>query len=195
MSAAAAAPAASPSDLYARLGVSEAILVEEMERRQADVGDFLLVEEGDSKRRCILPWQIGYRSGRGRRQRRRRYICGRSAGRRRPGHPGDSEHGYSFIGPPALCGSLHLRHSGIPPLPSLEQTHDEPLTFVHNFVRFELQHETSHLKRLSAMSTQPSRRACLRGSNRNPGDFTQYSGSPEVPALYSDSQAASRRAS
>jgi hypothetical protein len=43
--AAAAAPAAPKSDLYARLGVSEALFVEEMERRQADVGDFLLVEE------------------------------------------------------------------------------------------------------------------------------------------------------
>jgi hypothetical protein len=48
MSTAAAAPAASKSDLYARLGVSEVIFVEEMERRQADVGDFLLIERGEA---------------------------------------------------------------------------------------------------------------------------------------------------
>ena len=59
MSAAAAAAAASKSDLNARLGVSEVVFVEEMERRQADVGDFLLMEEGDLKRRRILPEYIG----------------------------------------------------------------------------------------------------------------------------------------
>jgi hypothetical protein len=53
------AAAASNSDLYARLGVSEVVFVEEMERRQADVGDFLLIEEGDLKRR-VLPEDIGY---------------------------------------------------------------------------------------------------------------------------------------
>jgi hypothetical protein len=63
--AAAAAAAASKSELYARLGVSEVIFVEEMERCQADVGDFLLMEEGDLKRRRILPEYIGYRSGGG----------------------------------------------------------------------------------------------------------------------------------
>src|SRR4029077_17193219 len=124
--AATAAPAASKSDLYARLGVSETLFVEEMERRQADVGDFLLVERGEPKRRCILPNQIGYRSGRGRCQRRRRYIRRRSAGRRCQRHPGDSERGHSSIWSLALRGSLHLRHSGVPPLPSFEQTHDEP---------------------------------------------------------------------
>ena len=70
MSTAAAAPAASKSDLYARLGVSEVIFVEEMERRQADVGDFLLIESGDPKRRRILPAYVGYRSGSRRYQRR-----------------------------------------------------------------------------------------------------------------------------
>ena len=63
VSAAATAPAGSKSDLCARLGVSEVLFVEEMERRQADVGDFLLIEEGDLKRRRILPEYIGDRSG------------------------------------------------------------------------------------------------------------------------------------
>jgi hypothetical protein len=66
VSAAATAPAGSKSDLYARLGVSRALFVEETERRQTDVGDFLLIEEGDLKRRRILPEYIGYRSGGGR---------------------------------------------------------------------------------------------------------------------------------
>src|SRR5580658_3563380 len=42
-SAAVSAAAASNSDLYAGLGVSEVVFVEEMERRQADVRDFLLI--------------------------------------------------------------------------------------------------------------------------------------------------------
>jgi len=88
-SAAVSAAAASNSDLYARLGVSEVVFVEEMERRQADVRDFLLIEEGDLKRR-ILPEDIGYRSGSRRRERRRRYIRWRSARRRGQRHPGDS---------------------------------------------------------------------------------------------------------
>jgi hypothetical protein len=43
------------SELYARLGVSEVVFVEEMERRQADVRDFLFIESGNPKRRRILP--------------------------------------------------------------------------------------------------------------------------------------------
>jgi hypothetical protein len=43
------------SELYARLGVSKVVFVEEMERREADVGDFLFVESRDPKRRRILP--------------------------------------------------------------------------------------------------------------------------------------------
>jgi hypothetical protein len=35
-----------------------------MERRQADVGDFLVVESGDLKRRGTPPEHIGYRSDR-----------------------------------------------------------------------------------------------------------------------------------
>ena len=54
-SAAVSAAAASNSDLYARLGVSGVFFVVEIERRQADVGDFLLVETGDLKRRRTLP--------------------------------------------------------------------------------------------------------------------------------------------
>ena len=46
-----------------------------MERRQADVGDFLLIEEGDLERR-ILPEYIGYRSG----TRREKDAGGTSAG-------------------------------------------------------------------------------------------------------------------
>ena len=65
VAAAATAAAAAKSELYARLGVSDVVFVEETERGQADVGDFLLIEEGDLKRRCILPEYIGYRSGGG----------------------------------------------------------------------------------------------------------------------------------
>jgi hypothetical protein len=43
------------SELYARLRVSEVVFVEEMERRQADVRDFLFIESGNPKRRRILP--------------------------------------------------------------------------------------------------------------------------------------------
>ena len=59
MSAATASASMESSELYARLGVSEVVFVEEMERRQADVGDFLIIEGGELKRRRIPPEYIG----------------------------------------------------------------------------------------------------------------------------------------
>ena len=67
MSAAAAAAACPQGKLNAWPGVSGIFFVEEMERRQADVGDFLVIDSGELKRRRILPEFIGYRS------------CGRAA--------------------------------------------------------------------------------------------------------------------
>jgi hypothetical protein len=65
---AAAAAAASTSKLYPRPRSSEVILVEQMERRQANVGDFL-VTENNLKRGRILGWYV-----------RHRYVSYRSAG-------------------------------------------------------------------------------------------------------------------
>jgi hypothetical protein len=72
----AAAASSESGKLYAWPGVSGVFIVEEIERRQADVGDFLLIESGDLKRRRILPEYIGYRSG----SRRRKDADGISAG-------------------------------------------------------------------------------------------------------------------
>jgi hypothetical protein len=59
-SATVSATAAWPENgkLYAWPRASEVVFVEEMERRQADVGDFLLIESGNLKRRRILPESI-----------------------------------------------------------------------------------------------------------------------------------------
>jgi hypothetical protein len=98
MSAAAAAAmsaaAASSSKLYVWLRCSEVFLVEDMERRQADVENFFLTESKALKRRRIL----------------RRYIRYRSAGRCRPRHPRNSQDGYSFIWTLPLRSALRLRH-------------------------------------------------------------------------------------
>ena len=112
----AAAPCPHSGQLYARPGVSLVFFVEEIERRQADVGYFLLIETGDPKRRRILPEYIGCRSGSRRRQRRRRHLLRRrSAGRRCKRQPRDSEHGYSLAWTLPLRSTLHLRHSRVPP--------------------------------------------------------------------------------
>jgi hypothetical protein len=58
--AAAVAPAAAMSDkLYVGLRGSDIFLVEDIERRQADIGDFLLTEHEVIR---IIPWNIGDRT-------------------------------------------------------------------------------------------------------------------------------------
>jgi hypothetical protein len=63
--AASAAPTARPGNLFAEPGCSGSLLIEDVERPQADVGDFFLVE-GDLGRdgiphRHIRRWQGGCR--------------------------------------------------------------------------------------------------------------------------------------
>jgi hypothetical protein len=57
---AAAAAACPQSQLYAWVRISEIVFVKEVERRQADVRDFLVIESGELKRRATLPESIGY---------------------------------------------------------------------------------------------------------------------------------------
>jgi hypothetical protein len=60
--AAAVAPAAAMVDeLYVGLGGSDIFLVEHIERRQADISDFLLTEREVIQ---IIPWKIGNRTRR-----------------------------------------------------------------------------------------------------------------------------------
>ena len=89
VSAAAASAACSDSNLYAWPGVSEVFCFEKMERREADVRDLLVTESGELKRRRILP-EYMYRPDSRRRERRRRYIRWRPAGRRCQRHPRNS---------------------------------------------------------------------------------------------------------
>ena len=94
-SAAVSATAASTenSKFYGRPGVSEAVLVKEVERRQADVGDFFLIETRDLKPRPVLPERIDCRSEGRRRQGRRQHVRRRATGRRRQGHTRDPSAG------------------------------------------------------------------------------------------------------
>jgi hypothetical protein len=82
-------------------------LVEHVEGRQADVGDFFLAERNDLTRRAILRLDIRYRSS-GR--------SGRAAAGNCQRHSGDAEHGYYFIPTLALRSAFRLRHEQSPPL-------------------------------------------------------------------------------
>ena len=101
----ATAPAASPpGNFFADFRCSGVLLVEDIERRQADVRDFLLTES-DFVTRCGVPrryircWPTGSR---------------RCAARKSQRHPSDSQHRYGFPRTLSLRGVLRMRHSRVP---------------------------------------------------------------------------------
>ena len=99
--AASAAPAtpATPGKFFAELRFSDALLVEDIECRQAHVGDFLFTERDKLGRYRLLQRHIRYSYGR---------RCGRSAGHQR--RPGDPQYGYSFTPTLPLRSALRIRH-------------------------------------------------------------------------------------
>jgi hypothetical protein len=99
-STASTASTASPRELHAGLRCSGVFLVEDIESRQADVGNFLLAERNHRTRCDVLRGNI--------RHRRR----GRSAACHRQRHPGDSEHRQGFPHTLSLRSLLPMRHSG-----------------------------------------------------------------------------------
>src|SRR5215470_18137242 len=112
-SAAAAAAAAASGKFFSESGRSGVFLVEDVERPQADVGDFFLTESDLG--RGGIP---------------RRYICGRNSGcrgcaaRQRQGHADDSHHRYDFLRMFSLRSTLRVRHSRV--LPRLLATVQRP---------------------------------------------------------------------
>ena len=103
-SAAPAAAAAASGKFFPESGRSGVFLVEDVERPQADVGDFFLIE-GD----------LG-RGGIPRRYFRRRHSSrrGRTA-RQRQRHADDSNHRYRFLRIFSLRSTLRMRHSRVLP--------------------------------------------------------------------------------
>ncbi len=95
-----AAASATPGKFFAYARCRGVFLVEDVERRQADVGNLLLTEKDFVMRQGIL----------------RRYVRRRSAGRRgcstrqRQRHPGYSQHGYGFPPTVPFRSLLRTRH-------------------------------------------------------------------------------------
>src|SRR5215831_4603790 len=104
--AATAAPAASaaPGKFFPKSRRSGIFLVEDVERPQADVGDFFFTESDLG--RGSIP---------------RRYFCGRHsscrgcAARQRQRHADDSNHRYGFLWIFSLRSTLRMRHSRVLP--------------------------------------------------------------------------------
>ena len=101
---AAATASAAPSKFFAELGLCGVLLVEDIERRQAHVGDFLLTESDDLRRHRILRRYIRHRTGR---------RCGSSAAGHRQRHPCDSQHGHRFTQTLPLRSALRVRHGKV----------------------------------------------------------------------------------
>src|SRR5262245_17349937 len=103
-SAASAAPAASPVSrkLYGGFGCSDIFLVKDIERRQADIGNFLFAESSFVARCDVL---------------RRHVRCGRlgcgSAARQRQRQPGGSQQGYGTCSTLRLGSLLRVGHCRI----------------------------------------------------------------------------------
>ena len=101
-SAAAAASSAASGKLYVRTELGCGVfLVEDKERAQADVRDFLFAEDNFVVQRDVLRWQIR-RGGSGRR---------RCAAGHRQRHAGDSHRWYGFTQTFSLRGVLRMRHN------------------------------------------------------------------------------------
>jgi hypothetical protein len=96
-SAAAATSAATSGHLFTERR-PEVLLVEDIERAEADVGDLLFGEGEPRTRRRVLRRNIGHRTG----------GCCRCAARQRQRHANDSQRRYDFL--PALSLRSLLRH-------------------------------------------------------------------------------------
>ncbi len=129
--AAAAASAAASGKLYVRTELGCGVfLVEDKERAQADVRDFLFAEDNFVAQRDVLRWQI-CRGGSGRR--------GCAAGHRQR-HAGDSHRWYGFPQTFSLRSVLRMRHNESSCLCAFLQRKSKlrPITATHvpPFVRF-----------------------------------------------------------
>ena len=119
-SSAAAAAASAASGILFAPGGSSVFLVEDVERPQADVGDFFLTESD-------LRW-----GGIPRRYIRRRHSgCRGCAACQRQRHTDNPKHRYGFLRIFSLRSTFRLRHSLSPPTPASEYSTPETL-----FVRF-----------------------------------------------------------
>jgi hypothetical protein len=113
-SATSATASATSGKLFAEPGCSGVLLVEDIERPQADVGDFLLIES-DFVTRCVTRCDVA-----------RRHIRCRSGGscgcaaRQRQRHADDSQHRYGFLPTLSLRSLLRLWHGRPPRMPSSE---------------------------------------------------------------------------
>jgi hypothetical protein len=105
-SAASTSPAASAASgkFFPKSGRSGVFLVEDVERPQADVGDFFLTESDLGRGGIPRRYFRGRHSG-----------CGGCAARQRQRHADDSRYRYDFLWIFSLRNTLRLRHSRILP--------------------------------------------------------------------------------
>jgi hypothetical protein len=103
--AAAATPAAGRKPhAFAEMGCSTEFFIENIERAETDVGDFLLTEDGDGGQRGSFRRDIGCRGD-----------CRRCAAGHRQRHSGSSPGRQGYFGTLSLRGSLRLRHFQVLP--------------------------------------------------------------------------------
>jgi len=103
-SAAPAAAAAASGEFFPKSGRSGVFLVEDVERPQADVGDFFLTESDLGRGGIPRRYFRGRHSG----------CCG-CAARQRQRHADDSHHRYGFLRMFSLRSTLRVRHSRVLP--------------------------------------------------------------------------------
>jgi len=102
--AASAAAAAASGEFFPKSGRSGVFLVEDVERPQADVGDFFLTESDLGRGGIPRRYFRGRHSG----------CCG-CAARQRQRHADDSHHRYGFLRMFSLRSTLRVRHSRVLP--------------------------------------------------------------------------------
>ena len=172
--AAAAAASAASGKLFAESGRSSVFLVENVERAQADVGDFFLIE-GDLGRGGIPRRHIrGRHSG----------CCG-CAARQRQRHADDSHHRYGFLRMFSLRSTLRVRHSRV--LPRLLANVRRPERYWYALTT-RLARPITHADRRSlhdadARCRRQREQAFIRHANRGWHALTKRAGARRVPRL------------
>jgi hypothetical protein len=175
-SAASAAPAASAASgkFFPKSGRSGVFLVEDVERPQADVGDFFLTES--DLRRGGIPRRYfrGRHSG-----------CGGCAARQRQRHADDSRYRYDFLWIFSLRNTLRLRHSRV--LPRLLANIRRPERYWYALTA-HLARPITHADRRSLHEPDSRSRQreqpFIRHANRGRRALTKRAGAQRVPRFY-----------
>src|SRR5215813_5557128 len=173
-SAAPAAAAAASSKFFPKSGRSGVFLVEDVERPQADVGDFFLTESDLGRGGIPRRYFRGRHSG-----------CGGCAARQRQRHADDSNHWYGFLRKFSLRSTLRVRHSRVLPrrLANVRRPERYWYALTTHLARPIARADRRSLHEDDARCRRQREQPFIRHANRGPTCATKRARARRVPRL------------